>query len=186
MSVYAREVDASLAQCFRDRIAGNTNLLDQGIVVEWRDPQATLMRRLLARVLTLGLVVLIVPTAPVRAATIEPPATPVGAQVAWLLEVSSRLPISEAEAAEHFSREFLAVVPLAEINAVFAAIAGPTGFTLLRYEGDDTTARPWSRAPGFGSASWASPRKDGSARFPSSRTCPHRRPGRSWTIAWPP
>ena len=76
-----------------------------------------------------------------RSTTVEPPATPVGAQVAWLLEVSSRLPISEAEADEHFSPAFLAVVPLAEINAVFTAIAGPTGLTLIRYEGGDTTAR---------------------------------------------
>lgn len=75
------------------------------------------------------------------AAVEPPPATPVGAQVAWLLEVSSRLPISEAEADEHFSPEYLAAVPLAEINAVLAAVAGPTGWTLLRYEGDDTTAR---------------------------------------------
>ena len=62
-----------------------------------------------------------------RSAIVEPPATPVGAQVAWLLEVSSRLPISEAEAADHFSPEFLAAVPLAELNAIFALVAGPTG-----------------------------------------------------------
>ena len=76
-----------------------------------------------------------------QSTTVEPPATPVGAQVAWLLEVSSRLPISETEAAEHFSPEFLAALPLAELNAVFAAVAGPTGLTLLRYEGGDTRAR---------------------------------------------
>ena len=118
------------------------------------------MRRFLALMLTAVVVVLIAPNlALAQSATVEPPVTPVGVQVAWLLEVSSRLRINEAEADEHFSPELLAAVPLADINAGLAAIAGPTGLTLVRYEGGDSTAPYLSRAPGYGSASWASTRK---------------------------
>ena len=74
-------------------------------------PQATSMRRLLAHVLTV-LLVLIAPTALAQIGHHRTAGHARGAQVAWLLEVSSRMPMSEAEDAEHFSPEFVAVVRL--------------------------------------------------------------------------
>jgi hypothetical protein len=104
-------------------------------------PPVELMRRSLALVLTVALVVLMAPNAALaQSATLEPPATPVGAQVAWLLDVSRLLPMSEAEAVEHFSPSLLAAGPVAFINAGLAAISGPFGLTLIRYEGDDDAA----------------------------------------------
>jgi hypothetical protein len=100
------------------------------------------MRRSLALVLTVALVVLMAPNAALaQSATLEPPATPVGEQIAWLLDVSRLLPMSEAEAVEHFSPSLLAAAPVAFINAGLAAISGPLGLTLIRYDGDDTAAR---------------------------------------------
>ena len=98
-----------------------------------------------SRWMQVGAVLAALTAAPVNSAlaqsvSVEPPATSVGLQVAWLLDVSRRLPISEAEAGQHFSPAFLAAVPLADINAGLAVITG-SGLTLLRYEGTDTRAR---------------------------------------------
>lgn len=53
------------------------------------------------------------------------PDTPVGRQLAWVLEVINARAgeVSEAELREHFSVTFLAAVPPAELQATFAAIA---------------------------------------------------------------
>jgi hypothetical protein len=79
------------------------------------------------------------PAAP--ATLVAPPDTPAGRQLAWLLDVSRRLPMTEAEARAHLSATFLAAVPVADLNAVLAAVAGPDGLILLRHRPAGTALR---------------------------------------------
>lgn len=64
--------------------------------------------------------------------------TPVGQQISWLLEISRRLPVGEAEAREHLAPGFLDAVGLAPFNATLELAAGVRGLRLvaLRPAGD--------------------------------------------------
>ncbi|MGH3913212.1 MAG: serine hydrolase [Pseudonocardiaceae bacterium] len=66
------------------------------------------------------------------------PDTPVGRQVSWLIEASSRLPVGEAEAREHLAPGFLDAVGLEPFNATLGQAAGESGLRLvaLRPAGD--------------------------------------------------
>jgi hypothetical protein len=80
-----------------------------------------------------GLVLLaaLVPAPPPAAAAPTMPDTPVGRQVSWILDVSHRLPISAAEATQHFSSAVLTAVPLDALNPNLIGIAGPGGLELV-------------------------------------------------------
>ncbi|MER6947308.1 serine hydrolase [Nonomuraea sp. NPDC000554] len=54
---------------------------------------------------------------------VEIPDTPVGAQVRWLLDASTRTPIAESELKEHLAAAFLQQVPPAQVNQVLASMA---------------------------------------------------------------
>ncbi|MEU0567455.1 serine hydrolase [Nonomuraea sp. NPDC005983] len=54
---------------------------------------------------------------------VEIPDTPVGAQVRWLLDASTRAPIAEGELREHLTAAFLQQVPPAQVNQVLASVA---------------------------------------------------------------
>ncbi|UBU11719.1 serine hydrolase [Nonomuraea gerenzanensis] len=69
-------------------------------------------------------------TAPVSAAP-EVPATPAGRQLAWLLDASTRLPITDDELAGHFTADFLKNIPPAQLNQ---ALAGFENLKLERVE----------------------------------------------------
>jgi hypothetical protein len=62
------------------------------------------------------------------------PDTPLGRQVAWVVEVSSRLPAPEAEIIGHFSPAWRDMLDPAAFNQALAENAGPTGLVLLRYQ----------------------------------------------------
>jgi hypothetical protein len=62
-----------------------------------------------------------------------PPSSPVGAQVAWLLDVSHRLPLSLAEASEHIDPTVLDQIGLDALNQALATVSGTTGLSLVRY-----------------------------------------------------
>ena len=65
------------------------------------------------------------PSAPSSAsAGVTLPTTPAGQQAAWIVGESSHLPITEAQAAQHFDATFLANVPVAELNTLLGQ-AGP-------------------------------------------------------------
>jgi beta-lactamase class A len=101
------------------------------------------MRGWLAVVLAVGLLVAtpsVTVAAPSRLATgemvfvaAEVPDTPPGRQIAWLIDASHRVPISEAEVREHLTAGLLELLPVAEFNAGLAAISGSTGLTAQRY-----------------------------------------------------
>ncbi len=69
-----------------------------------------------------------------RAAATSPQAVATAAaQVAWLLDVSRRLPVSAAEATAHLSPEFLAAVGgVAGFTATLRQVAGPAGLQRTR------------------------------------------------------
>jgi len=68
-------------------------------------------------------------TAPESAGGVAPvsaPNSPVGKQLAWLLGISSLLPLSGKEEAAHFDASFIAAEPVSPLNAAFASL-GSTG-----------------------------------------------------------
>ncbi|NUR90236.1 MAG: hypothetical protein HOY71_39685 [Nonomuraea sp.] len=63
--------------------------------------------------------------APVVAATRSAAEIPdMGRQLRWLLEVTTRLPVADAELAAHFAPGFLARIPPAQLNQALAAFGG--------------------------------------------------------------
>lgn len=76
------------------------------------------------------------PTSPEPASqtSVVLPNTPLGQQVAWLVEVSRRLPAPEAEIIGHFSPPWRGILNPAAFNQALAENAGPTGLVLLRYQ----------------------------------------------------
>jgi beta-lactamase class A len=81
----------------------------------------------------------VVPTAVLAAPTV--PDTPVGRQVSWLLDVSRRLPMTAAEAAQHLTPDVLAALPVEVANAFLAELASTGGLELVSYDGTDTSAK---------------------------------------------
>jgi len=67
------------------------------------------------------------------AADPTPPSSPVGAQVAWLLDVSQRLPLSLSEASEHIDPAALDQIGIGALNQALAVVSGTTGLSLVRY-----------------------------------------------------
>lgn len=108
------------------------------------------MMRTRRALIPLAALVLLLPPAAGLAST-EPvdtapdlPDTPVGRQMSWLLEISTRLPVGTDEAAAHLSGSFLERVGLDAFNAGMAEAAGPDGFQLATFQPqfsvEDTTA----------------------------------------------
>jgi beta-lactamase class A len=60
------------------------------------------------------------------ASSVQPPSSPVGAQLAWLLGSTANLPLPASEIATHFDTTFLSQAAPAEINSVLAGL-GPAG-----------------------------------------------------------
>lgn len=77
--------------------------------------------------------------APTAAAAAPAPQTPVGRQVDWLLDVSTRLPVTEADARAHIASSFLDEIPVTQLNAVLTAVSGAGGLTLVRFEEQTAT-----------------------------------------------
>lgn len=69
-----------------------------------------------------------------------PPESAFGAQVAWVLEVSHRLPVSPDEASAHIDPALLDQVDLDVINEALAFVSGTTGLSLLRLREDSPSS----------------------------------------------
>lgn len=67
------------------------------------------------------------------AANPAPPNSAVGAQAAWVLDVSHRLPVSLEEASEHVDPAVLDQLGIDTLNQALAVVSGTTGLSLLRY-----------------------------------------------------
>ena len=97
------------------------------------------MRRVLIGLV--GLVLLTTTVGPVLSAPgVAVPDTPVGRQVSWLLDASHRLPLSGAEAAQHFSPSLLSAIPLDGLNPILTKVAGPAGLELVSYRESGSSA----------------------------------------------
>src|SRR5882672_7344846 len=72
------------------------------------------------------------------AATPVPPDTPAGRQVAWVIDVSHRLPMSAAEAAQHVAPEVLQIIGVDGLNAALAQVVG-SGLTFVSSTGTTDT-----------------------------------------------
>ncbi len=68
------------------------------------------------------LAVTVLPPVSAGASAPEPPASPVGAQLSWLLVAAGRVPLSESEIAAHFDGPFLAQVSTAQLNQALGAV----------------------------------------------------------------
>jgi beta-lactamase class A len=81
------------------------------------------------------------------AATPAPPDTPAGRQVAWVIDVSHRLPVSAAEAAQHLAPGVLNVIGIDGLNAALAEVVGD-GATFVSSTGTtDTVTAVVTAAP---------------------------------------
>ncbi|WP_405802825.1 serine hydrolase [Streptomyces sp. NBC_01187] len=98
------------------------------------------MRRLLPVLAALALSAAGPATAPASPARQEqPPKTPVGKQVSWLLDASKRLPVPEAEVREHVSAALLEKLGGVDgFNAELGKAAGPDGLRLDSFRSQRT------------------------------------------------
>ncbi|TDC19664.1 serine hydrolase [Streptomyces sp. 8K308] len=95
---------------------------------------ATTRRRFLAIVPTLALSTATPTSAWARGGRPPgPPDTPVGRQLAWLLEAARRLPVSEAEARAHLAPALFESLGTAGLNDMLRAAAGPGTLRLDSY-----------------------------------------------------
>ena len=68
----------------------------------------------------------------------QPPATPAGARLTWVLAALNGAPVSVADANANFTTGFLAQVPVAQLQAVFAQLAAAAPWTLMGLDGPST------------------------------------------------
>jgi beta-lactamase class A len=66
------------------------------------------------------------------AAVVSAPSSPVGAQLAWFLGTTARLPLSAEDIGSHFDASFLAKVSVSELNNSLAALGPPGPMTLVQ------------------------------------------------------
>jgi beta-lactamase class A len=104
------------------------------------------------RRIVVALVCVLLPTTTLSpalaAATLAPPDTPAGRQVAWVIDVSHRLPVTAAEAAQHIAPPVLAAIGIDGLNAALASVVG-TGLTFVSATGTtDTVTAVVTVAPG--------------------------------------
>jgi beta-lactamase class A len=71
--------------------------------------------------------------------SVEVPTSPVGKQLSWLLGISALLPLSSKQEADHFDAKFIAVEPVAQLNAAFASL-GSTGSQVSLLSLSDVTS----------------------------------------------
>jgi beta-lactamase class A len=95
------------------------------------------MRRVV--VAFIGVLLAATTLSPARAASMPaPPDTPAGRQVAWVVDVSHRLPMSAAEAAQHFAPDVLHAIGIDGLNAALAQVVG-SGLTFVSSTGSTDT-----------------------------------------------
>ena len=83
------------------------------------------------------------PTSPIMfadsSASVTVPSSPVGKQLSWLLGIGAILPLSGKEEVDHFDASFIAVEPVAKLNAAFASL-GSNGSRVALVSLSDVTS----------------------------------------------
>ena len=79
---------------------------------------------------------------------VRPPQSPAGKQLAWILTLASKLPLSTKEIQAHFDSAFLDQVSPAEINQALEQLGPPGSAVTLRGLSQVNRRRwsPWSRS----------------------------------------